>query len=208
MWENSETHIDHPIIDAWMEWIDSTKTKSNMKTQFKRLHLNRLILLADHLTSGNLAHEKFNLCCYNENTVKQPDKPQSQFRLEKSREADYQQGVAKMGNAIGEMPVVFPDEWVFARMESDELGVSYIPMLRSIPMKGNDLEMRSAMHFFQIDEADFKLLFTPYCQEDKRYLGWFQLKPSADKFEQTYNLWRFIEEKAKSISIQVTIPQL
>lgn len=179
-----------------------------MKTQFKRLHLDRLQKLAEHLNSGKLFHKRWNIACYNENEIRPAGYKKEQFHLEKSTDAGYNNGFARMGNAIGECPGLFPNEWMFVRLESDSLGVSYVPVLKTFPATAKNSEMKSAMNFFQITEDEYHLLFTPFGQDAKKYAGWFQLRLNSDVFEQAYNIWRFISDKAESISVKMQIPQL
>lgn len=123
-------------------------------------NIERLTKLAEHLETGKLGHKIFDFSTYNAN-----------------RNGD-DMGTARCGTAgcaIGECPIVFPDEWKF-----DKLGGI---VLRS----GDDHTV-----FFDITDEQYDHLFLPNDQDCETY-GGEELGKDATRYQVAANIRAFIE---------------
>lgn len=101
----------------------------------------RLLKLADHLLYGKLGHKVFDFRYYN-NTMS-PE-------------------CGTSGCAIGECPIVWPEDWGWTSMGN--------PILKNV-LDYTDITRSSAMKFFDIYYCTFDFLFTPrYCTESGELL--------------------------------------
>ena len=164
----------------------------------KKLHLLRLKKLADHLQTGKLGHDVFNINVYNENPVPTPIENSPDSDYIPSTEADYHEGCAVMGSAIGECPIVFPAEWVFAKSNDGPLGISYTPVLRDIPNISMNSPIVSAFHFFQIAYPEYEHLFTAHNQAPLKLGGGF-LRINAKPQDVAFNLYEFIKKQCYAL---------
>ena len=130
------------------------------------MNKERLLKLADHLEHGKLGHKVFNFEVYN--TRKDGDYP-------RVNRCGY------MGCAIGECPIIWPEDWEF---------MPY-PVL-----KGTRWSDRSGVKWFDITLAEFRRLFTPYNQHPDRY-GGIALGDDATKEQVAANIRAFVAHKEK-----------
>lgn len=116
------------------------------------MNKERLLKLADHLEFGTLGHRVFNFSRLNDGTVINKD------TLCKTN-----------GCAIGECPIVFPEDWEFVEMIlfSSEI----VPVLKNFDKDSNGSpSFKSAELFFDINEKESEILFIPsnYANENER----------------------------------------
>jgi len=100
----------------------------------KKVYLNRLQKLANHLDHGKLGHKKFNFSYYNTNIY--------------FGEKYNTNGCGTSGCAIGECPIIFRD-WKFK-------GTNYNPMYKDC----ENVEY-SGEKFFGITNLEFQHIFLP-----------------------------------------------
>jgi hypothetical protein len=128
------------------------------------LYKERLLKLAQHLETGDLGHNHFYFGDYNQNgTVTNP--------------------CGTQGCAIGECPIVFPDDWEFLEDDGE-----FLPVL-----EGYWTPRVSGMDFFGLDRKEYDGLFIPYCD-----LPWdvgLHLASTATQWEVAQNIRRFVEWK-------------
>ncbi len=134
----------------------------------KQIHIDRLLKLADHLEYGQLGHKVFDFDSYN---LDEHGKPCQ------ARSCGY------AGCAIGECPVVFPEEWSF-----NDYGY---PRL-------NGHGASSAEIFFGISEDAFDHLFIPTGQSTERFGGVF-LNRAATKEQVAANIRSFVALKLPTV---------
>lgn len=120
------------------------------------MNKERLLKLADHLEFGTLGHRVFNFSRLNEGTVINKD------TLCKTN-----------GCAIGECPIVFPEDWEFRQLgESIGEYIETVPSLKSYSKDNTTTSpsFRSAELFFDINEKESEILFIPsnYANENER----------------------------------------
>lgn len=131
------------------------------------MNKRRLLKLARHLESGNLGHKKFDFDNYN--------------RAKTGGYVPYKCGYA--GCAIGEMPILFPDEW---RFDNDGFPV----------LKGKDvfeMPIDSGVEFFEISDGEYSHLFVPNNQLPFRYGGDF-LSDNATPKQVASNIRAFVKK--------------
>lgn len=106
--------------------------------------------LGNHLLYGTLGHSVFKMGAWNHN--------------ESSYKAFQLNGCGEVGNAIGECPILFPDEWCFAPK-------SYLPVLNKYKwdksISANTIK-QSAIEFFNLTDEEFQHLFV----RDVQRLTW------------------------------------
>jgi hypothetical protein len=157
-----------------------------IKTKFKGLHLVRLLDLAMHVSQ---------LETYTEHDIK----------IELST-ADFENNKVQISKALSECPIVF-DEWIF-KMKWDE--VHYLPqLLDTFPNRYEAGDILSGIRFFQLTPQEFSLLFVPGRQiNESLFHGYKNLMPDSKPSVQSHNLYKFIEQKAASMSVKIQIPHL
>lgn len=124
------------------------------------MHKERLLKLAEHLETGKLGHEVFDFSQYNNSGTNI---------------------CGTAGCAIGECPIIWPNEWVF-----NWLGT---PIL-----KDENNSLKSAIIFFQIKEAERMHLFEPNKQIISLYDG-EHLFSNATKEQVAANIREFVKRK-------------
>lgn len=117
-----------------------------MEKQFNKDNAKRLIKLATHLEKGKLGHKKFDFTTYNSGEIYDKEN----------------KGCGTSGCAIGECPIVFPNEWSFNKR------FGFNPVLNGTRIKGGfagDYQKQgssdSGMKFFGLSYEEYKLLFIP-----------------------------------------------
>lgn len=154
-----------------------------MKTEIRTDLLRKL---ADHLINGQLGHEKFDFGKYNDIdlTILETREMSEVYESNENflKERNY---CGTNGCAIGECPIVFPDEWCF----TDGLDF-YSPILRSQYEKGKCDEKSSAIIFFNISSFEFSHLFFP----DDQLTDWGnRLNVRSSKEEVAKNIIQFCD---------------
>jgi hypothetical protein len=99
------------------------------------MNKERLLKLADHLLNGELGHREFDFTTYN-NSIGQ---------------------CGTRGCAIGECPIVFPEDWVW-RYDS------YCPSLINKDILS---AAACAREYFEISDDEYSILFIPQFFEEK-----------------------------------------
>ena len=139
------------------------------------MRVDRLLKLADHLENGVLGHKEFSFRFINKGPFKD-------------------NGCGIMGCAIGECPIVFPDEWKF-----QEIGYNTFR-----PICGGLLNpSTSAQLFFDLNYLDVRVLFYPHFIEVyEQYLKnnntkLVRLEVDATKEQVAANIRKFVEFKSK-----------
>jgi len=137
----------------------------------KKIHINRLKKLADHLRNGKLGHQEFYFGAYNKTTY------------------DYdKKGCGTMGCAIGECPIIFRD-WKF-KLSSKSLGLGkFIPIYKNYRKPHT-----SGEKFFGINTNEYRHLFIPSGQKTYWFGGKF-LEKTATKKQVAANIEAFIKLK-------------
>ena len=119
------------------------QNKINKDMETKRIRVDRLRILADHLLNGKLGHKVFDFSTYNEGENSENE-------------------CGTNGCAIGECPIAFPDDWMWAKR---------LPVLkRIVESQTGDFYFRnyeSGMEFFNISHSQYNHLFMPEAQEAK-----------------------------------------
>lgn len=131
------------------------------------MNKQRLEALATHFESGKLGHEVFDFGTYNANKERQ---------LIISNECGY------AGCALGECPILFPEDWIF--------GV-WGPRLINLEDRS---VIYSATVFFDITTEEADHLFFPRNQDTTKY-GGKELNRYATKEEVAANIRAFITVK-------------
>lgn len=143
------------------------------------MNKERLLKLADHLEFGVLGHQIFNLTRLNDGEII------NSVTLCKSS-----------GCAIGECPIVFPEDWEFRRFD---IGYEIVPVLKSYGIfnPGISASFTSAQDFFDITDKESEILFLPsdYDNEEGR----------DDEGKGDYNENETLYIKMESISRQFDI---
>jgi len=129
------------------------------------MNKERLLKLAEHLESGKLGHKKFNFSVYN-CKMNYNDSP---------FECGY------TGCAIGELPIIFSDEWSFSDNGMPNLIVD-----------SSDYVSDDAMEFFDITLEQFSHLFSPDNQMPERF-GGKHLSDNATRYDVADGIRSFIE---------------
>jgi hypothetical protein len=132
------------------------------------MNKERLLKLAEHLEAGKFGVDgtkKFYFSCYN--------------LVPRNWEKKNVCGTA--GCAIGECPVVFPDDWMF-----DNYGDPILSIQPHWSTKG------AGMYYFQLTERQYEHLFIPTFQDTEVY-GGEDLGDDATPEEVAANILAFIE---------------
>ena len=87
------------------------------------------------------------------------------------------------GCAIGECPIIFPEDWYF-----DLWGLPVI--------KEKEHTMQIGTYFFNISADEYRHLFVPHVQKPVLYGGKL-LTASATRYEVANNILEFIKAKTK-----------
>lgn len=136
------------------------------------MNIERLKKLADHLRNGKLGHAKFDFSTLNGHVVNTTT------------------GCGTNGCAIGECPILFPEEWEFRKEET--FTSAYWPRLIR-PMHGNadgSKSFRDAEAFFGLTQAESNLLFIPADTEQELQNG--QLSEDATRYDVAEQIEKFI----------------
>lgn len=138
------------------------------------MNAERLLKLADHLENGKLGHKKFDFSAYHADEFghyyKEPE------------------NCGHLGCAIGECPVVFPEDWGFGL----DCGLDYVPLLLNGEGFG-DPEL-SSMNFFGLTWEEHMHLFNP-CAQDTDAYGGVDLAGDATKEQVASNIRAFVAKK-------------
>lgn len=134
------------------------------------MNKRRLLKLANHLLKGELGHEDFYFGAYNS--------------------GEYgEKGCGTRGCAIGECPIIFPRDWVFAK----EYNV-YSPVLKSVAkdiMAISQPEIRSGMEWFDLTRREYDSLFLPI-------EGGGKLSTNASREAVANSIIDFVNSKSKT----------
>lgn len=128
------------------------------------MNKERLLQLAEHLEHGKLGHKVFDFSQYNnsiENTC------------------------GTMGCAIGECPIIWPNDWKFS--------IFGTPRMSTKPME----TLAATREWFDIDDESRLHLFTPFNQLVHIY-GGESLDGEATKEQVAANIRAFVEKKLNS----------
>jgi hypothetical protein len=111
---------------------------------------SRLVRLIHHLETGTQGHAKFDCDFFNADTMGQP----FVFETAIAADFDYKTGCGYFGNALGEMPLVDPEQWCFA-------GYSKMPVLHKYDQAGPwfGSPLVSAAEYFDVSMEDAEFLF-------------------------------------------------
>jgi hypothetical protein len=138
------------------------------------MNLERLTKIADHLEHGNLGHQVFDFENYNDS----PD----------SNEAPV--GCGTNGCALGEFPIIFPNEWEF-------IG-------RHINLKQQDRHTPTAIQaaaFLNLESVEVHALFyptgypKPHIYMEINGIEFYQLPYNATRYDVAANIRKFINAK-------------
>jgi hypothetical protein len=150
----------------------------------EQIYIDRLNKLADHLDHGKLGHKLFDFGSWNRSW---------NFH---GQEYD-ENGCGYQGCAIGECPILFPDEWEFVPD-----GSTFDPVLKDLDVKWPALAIsRSIEKFFGLNDNEIDVVFVGYNQSmcnEGMYLqdsNIQQLPQSATKEEVAENIRKFIKWK-------------
>ena len=130
------------------------------------MNKERLLKLADHLEHGKLGHKVFSFL---------------HFNARKDGDGHRVNRCGYMGCAIGECPIVWPDDWEFKPE----------PLLQGYTWPG-----KSGIAWFDITADEFNHLFIPYAQHPILY-GGTELGADATKEQVTANIRAFVAHKEK-----------
>lgn len=133
----------------------------------RKLHIDRLQKLADHLERGKLGHKVFYFGTYNDEGNQGFDK----------------NGCGTTGCAIGECPIIFKD-WKFKGFNLDPVYKNYLSIDYSVE------------NFFGINNQEFLHLFIPVSQNIPDF-GGVMLNINATKKQVAKNIELFIKFKTK-----------
>lgn len=134
----------------------------------KAIHVKRLRKLERHLRTGKLGHAEFDFGNFN---VGHKCKPKGWKPPVK--------GCGTRGCAIGECPIVFPNEWYFSDTHK-------VPLTKTGDSHG----------FFGLKPEEYYHLFIPGCQEPNRY-GGQELDGKATRTEVADNIRDFLKIKLR-----------
>ncbi len=127
------------------------------------MNLERLHILYDHLMYGKLGHKKFDFRQFN---------------------SDTENKCGTAGCAIGECPVIWPEDWCFNA--------------GGTPVLNNSLWVRrSVFTWFDITESEYYHLFEPDSQDIEKY-GGKNLVMTATREQVAANIKAFINKMEKS----------
>lgn len=126
-----------------------------------------LLKLADHLESGKLGHEDFDFRFFNAN----------EYQME-----IHVGGCGYSGCAIGECPIVFPEDWEW---------INGRPKLHHKPCLIPEI---AAHDFFKINPSEFAHLFVPNAQAPSTY-GGIRLDTDATRKQVAANIRAFVAKR-------------
>ncbi len=138
----------------------------------KQIHIDRLLKLADHLEHGQLGHTVFDFDNYNVDKVGAINK------------AHQEPSCGYAGCAIGECPIVFPDDWCFNQ--------------QGWPVTLKHTTRYAIQIFFDISECESGHLFMPKSQYPMNY-GGQRLTEKATKEEVAANIRAFVALKLPTL---------
>lgn len=129
------------------------------------MNTERLIRLAEHLEHGNLGHDKFNFSCFN---------------YIEDLEAD-QTGCGYCGCAIGELPILYPNEWAFYGNR----------VFLKISKTGGS-SLLDAVEWFAIPYSHIRMLFISHVEREfnPKMLSWDASREEVAKGIREYITWR------------------
>jgi hypothetical protein len=142
------------------------------------MNAERLLKLAEHLETGKLGHEQFDFGHYNVDLDLNAAGPKC----------------GAFGCAIGECPILFPDDWKF-----DGCG---LPSLRI----GSVYASSDARSFFDIDISECDHLFYPDSQVPDLH-GGVNLGICATKEEVAANIRSFVALKKGAGGTLINVPR-
>ena len=102
------------------------------------MNKERLLKLAEHIESGELGHKKFDF---------------RQYNLQKNGFSPDPYSCGYAGCAIGECPIIFPEDWVFNKIAK--------PVLKNFTSDNFDDPSECTAKFFDLRELEVKFLFYP-----------------------------------------------
>jgi hypothetical protein len=108
------------------------------------MNKERLLKLANHLLTGELGHEYFEFSHFNHGKHHDPKKVEIRC--------------GSRGCALGECPIVFPEDWMFTLYDYKKEYSSF-PVLSIGRRKDTFVD---AMIFFDINDHETQVLFNPY----------------------------------------------
>ena len=130
--------------------------------------MKNLEKLAEHLETGQLGHKVFDFSTYNSNGAS----------------SNYAPVCGTNGCAIGECPILFPEDWKF---DNDGMPILLNGTVRD---------------FFEITNEQYLHLFIPEDQQPEKFGGKI-LDGSATRYEVAANIRAFIERLANAENSQV-----
>lgn len=140
------------------------------------MNKERLLQLAEHLDTGDLGHEEFNF-----NTFNSTD---GMLAIEQ---------VGKCGTngcALGECPILWPEDWVFGAMGYPETGAE--------SAHGNSNHViRAAEIWFGISGNSVRRLFMPKSDFGEVPMVSGQLRADADRHAVAKHIREFVESEEK-----------
>lgn len=143
----------------------------------KKVNLNRLKKIADHLESGEMMHKFFDFTTFN------------------SEARDFT-GCGTAGCAVGEFPAIWPDDWEFKKVPDQIIENYYTPRLKKTKgMSTGSKVVEDVKEWLSISDKEFMLLFVPYAEEP------FRLTAFATKEQVAANIRKFIKIKENEHSI-------
>ena len=135
----------------------------------EQLYKDRLLKLAAHLETGELGHEVFDFALIND-----AQGPECGTR----------------GCAIGELPIVFPDEWKFSSRGS---------VFMSSPLEERRVNESGVRTFFSLSDKEYLFLFTPFDGPHSYMPIWYKVTDTeAKKEEVAANIRRFVAWKEEN----------
>lgn len=152
-------------------------------TGYRAFGRTRLLKLADHLESGELMHKEFDFTVWN--------------AIADTRQEFGRNGCGTVGCAIGECPMVFPEEWEFRETNQDKRR-RFSPRLRADYGITVTTPLHDARLFFSLGEGEASGLFLPYYQPPWLDL-YCWLGERATAAEVAGGIRRFVEWKDKKL---------
>jgi hypothetical protein len=164
------------------------------------IRVDRLLKLAEHLESGKLGHRRWEMGSYNGyNALHNDDGWRKDSRgwrvhpeLVDIREGYDKDGLGVEGNAIGEFPIVFPEDWHFQYCGHVYKAI-YFPSLKG---KNEDEYPRVHEDVSEYLGIGYDLIFHLFCvglQECERY-GGKELEDDSTAKDISYNIREFINK--------------
>ncbi len=150
--------------------------------------LDLLELLIDHLENGKLGHNTFDFSAFNK-FVKWDDDELELIDDDSQFEENYY-SCGTNGCAMGELPILFPDKWLFVKDEVLLIRKTITSLKSANKISSYD----DATLFFQIPISDVYSMFHPYWYDTLSYQDKPMSKDSTKK-EVIENMKKYIEYK-------------